>query len=113
MSVDLLIEYKDRTRADVHHPFASYRVLTEGWWPLAASLHLETLKCLECLFITKKEEAEMLVVELKQVQTYLQSPGQRDISPEVAAHMLDRIRRTLPLIEQAVAEWDAVAELSI
>ena len=113
MSLDLMIEYKDANREAYYHPFSFQRVLRECWWPLAERLGLETLQRMECLFITDRQEAEQLLGEFRVVQRRLQQPSQTDVPPDDAAYMLQRLGEILPAVEQAIANWDQVKELSL
>ncbi len=113
MSTDLRIEYKEAGREPYSHPFSTARVLRECWWPLDARLGLATLARIDCLWITDRAEAARFAAELRTVREYLGRPGQREVAESDAGYMLGRLAILLPVIEQAVAEWDEVRELSV
>jgi hypothetical protein len=83
------------------------------WWPLAKKLRLDTLARIESLIIEDCDEAGKLVRELRVVEDLLRTPGQADVPAEDAEYMLLRIGQVAPLIEAAIAEWDAVECLSL
>jgi hypothetical protein len=107
MAVSVMIEYKDPAREALHHPFSFQSVMHGFWWPIAEKLQLPTLQRLEVLWITEREEAERFVAELRVVEEYLHRTGSDN------EYVLTRIGEVVPIMEQAIAEWDQVAGVSI
>jgi hypothetical protein len=113
MALSVTIKYKDATREPIDRPFCFQRVAQEFWWPIADRLNLPTLQRLECLFISDRAEAEQLVAELKTVERYLRESEQAIAPPDTAEYVLTRIGQVVRLVEQAIREWDQVAEITI
>jgi hypothetical protein len=113
MALSVTIKYKDSAREPLDRPFCVQRVAREFWWPIADRLHLPTLQRLECLFITDRVEAERLVAELRTVEQHLRAAEQVIAPPDTTKYVLTRIGQVVPLVEQAILEWDQVAEITI
>lgn len=110
MSLDMTIEYKNPARPDCDHPFTNHEVMVGYWWPIARQLNLPLLERLETLVVTELDDARELRRELAVVHAYLVDPAPSQLK-ERADYMRERIGQVMPLLEQAIDEWDQVKEL--
>jgi hypothetical protein len=110
MALELLITFRDPKRKSVFHPFCFQVVLYKARWPLAKRLGLPLLQRLETLDIRDKVEAEALVQELGIAREALTRPAAVDIEQ---VYMLKRIDQVVPLIQDAVRDWDYVDSISL
>jgi hypothetical protein len=113
MALELLITFRDPKRKSVFHPFCFQVVLYRSWWPLARRLGLPLLQRLETLDIRDRVEAEALVRELGIAREALTTPAALDIAQEEADYMLKRIDQVVPLIRDAIRDWDYVDCISL
>lgn len=113
MSVDLSIHYKDTARPPYSHPFSGNRVLQECWRPLAERFGLKTLTQMEDLWIYEQAEAEQFAAELRVVERHLRQLDRAYVPLWETNYMLERLAILLPVIDQAISEWDQVKVLSV
>jgi hypothetical protein len=117
MSTSITIHYKASTRERLSHPFSLETVKNDYWLPIAHGYNLTLLQSLGALMIETQQEAQQLVQELQFVREFVQEydyleisrkPWQLPLEP-VKDYITMRIDQTIPLIQQAISEWDSVA----
>lgn len=113
MGLDLTITYKDPRLPPLSVFFCNQRVLRDVWRPLAKKLKLPLLQRLECLFLRTKSEAEQLLLELRVVEERLDDPKSCGIDDATADYLLEGLDKCLPLLDETVAHWQEVRELSL
>ncbi len=111
MTVSLLVEFRNPERAAIDHPFSVQSVVRDRWRPLADALGLPVLADLGGIFITEPAEAEQLLAELTKARGWLETA-----SGELGSdrdYMIARVDQVMPLLAAALADWAAVAEVSL
>jgi hypothetical protein len=116
MSTRISIHYKDSNRETLSQPFSFETVKNDYWLPIAHGYNLKLLQYLGTLMIETQQEAQQLIQELQFVRKFLQEydyleinrkPWQLQLEP-VRDDMILRINHAIPLVQQAVNEWNDV-----
>jgi hypothetical protein len=111
MTVELHITFKDPDRERVQQPFLFHSTLIDTWLPLAEQLGLPMLERTGVLMLDKEDEARRLLAELRTVQQFIRRT-RKQLGPD-RMWLFRRLTKVIRFVEDAVADWDGVAGISL
>jgi hypothetical protein len=111
MTVELHIAFKDPDREGVQQPFLFHQTLIDTWLPLAEQLGLPMLERTGVLMLDKEDEARRLLAELRTVQQFIRRT-RRELGPD-RMWLFRRLTKVIHFVEDALADWDGVAGISL
>ena len=113
MSIGVCVTYRDPWREEEYWPYLTQRHLTAYLWPLAAALGLERVELLEVVSdYQSADNVRALLAELETVYRHFVDPANANEPYPDREHVRDRTAELIQRLNQVLAEWPSVAEVS-